>query len=100
MMLMPQAIKAQCCAVDTQKLAELLVKEKKAGVLNDSVFTDFFKNYGLQYSRLTNGHGEIGFFKKYSHKGESYTMTVSFLPTYEDKGLFAGTGTNCIAIGY
>ena len=143
-MLAAYTAKAQCRDLDTQKLAELLVKEKKAGVQNDSVFTDFFRSCGLQYGKLSKGRGEMGFFKKYSLKGESYTMTVSFLPTNEDKGknhrllriitgehhtwwwmilklqafgmkmkegqgdrhdmkgkgLFAGTGTNSIAIGY
>ena len=143
-MLAAHTAKAQSREFDIQKLAELLVKEKKAGVQNDSVFTDFFRSCGLQYGKLPKGHGEMGFFKKYSFKGESYTMMVSFHPTYEDKGkihrslkittgehhtwwrmilklqafgmkmkegydnrhdlkgkgLFAGTGTNSIAIGY
>ena len=143
-MLAVHTAEAQCRDLDTQKLAELLVNEKKAGALNDSVFTDFFRSCGLQYGQLPKGHGEMGFFKKYSLRGKSYTMTVSFLPTYEDKGknhrllrittgehhtwwwmilklkafgmkmkegqgdrhdlkgkgLFAGTGTNSIAIGY
>ena len=143
-MLAVYTAKAQSHELDIQKLAELLVKEKKAGVRNDSVFTDFFRSCGFLYGRLPNGHGKMGYFKKYSFKGESYTMMVSFLPTYEDKGkihrslditmgehhtwwrmilklqafgmkmkegfsnrhdlkgkgLFAGTGTNSIAIGY
>lgn len=85
-MLAVHTAEAQCCDFDTQKLAELLVKEKKAGALNDSVFTDFFRSCGLQYGKLSKGRGEMGFFKNYSLKGDSYTMTVSFLPTYEDKG--------------
>ena len=144
MVLMAHTAKAQSSELDIQKLAELLVKEKKAGAQNDTIFTDFFRSCGLQYGKLPKGHGEMGFFKEYSFKGESYTMTVSFLPTYEDKGkihrslrittgehhtwwrmilklqafgmkmkegqgdrhdlkgkgLFAGTGTNSIAIGY
>ena len=47
MVMAVQTVKAQCRDLDTQKLAELLVKEKKAGTLNDSIFMDFFKSCGL-----------------------------------------------------
>lgn len=144
MMLMSQAINAQCRDLDTKKLAEMLKLEKKTGVQNDSLFTAYFNTCGLQYGRLPKGHGEMGYFKEYSLGGKSYTMTVSFLPINDDegkghrlisittgehhtwwwmvlrlqafgmkmkegqgdrhdlkgKGLFAGTGTNSIAIGY
>ena len=32
-----------------KELAEMLVKEKKAGVSNDSVFADFFRLCGMEY---------------------------------------------------
>ena len=144
MMLMSQATNAQCRDLDTKELAEMLRMEKKTGVQNDSLFTAYFNTCGLQYGQLPNGHREMGFHKKYTLNGKSYTMTVSFRPIDSDKGenhrlirittgehgtwwwmvlrlqafgmkmkegqgdrhdlkgkgLFAGTGSNSLTIGY
>ena len=144
MLLTSQATKAQCRDLDTKELAEMLNTEKKAGVQNDSLFTAYFNTCGLQYGQLPNGHREMGFRKKYTLNGKSYTMTVSFRPIDSDKGenhrlirittgehgtwwwmilrlqafgmnmkegqgdfhdlkgkgLFAGTGSNSLTIGY
>ena len=144
MVMAVHTVKAQCRDLDTQKLAELLVKEKKAGTLNDSIFMDFFRSCGLQYRELYSGHGQREYHKQYSYHDRPYTMTITMRTRKTDdgkhhrtisiavgenhtwwwmivklkafgmkmkegqgdfhdlkgKGLFAGTGTNSIAIGY
>ena len=86
MVMAVHTVKAQCRDLDTQKLAELLVKEKKAGTLNDSLFTDFFRCCGLQYGELPNGHGKRGYHKQYSYLDEPYTMTITMRTRKTDDG--------------
>ena len=86
MVMAVQTVKAQCRDLDTQKLAELLVKEKKAGTLNDSIFIDFFRICGLQYGELPNSHGKRGYHKQYYYLDEPYAMTVTMRTRKTDDG--------------
>ena len=86
MVMAVQTVKAQCRDLDTQKLAELLVKEKKAGTLNDSIFMDFFKSCGLQYGELPNRHNIRGYHKQYSYLDGPYTMTITMRTRKTDDG--------------
>ena len=60
---------------DTKELAELLVKEKKAGEPNDSAFAVFFQQSGMEYGELPNERGKEGFYKTYSNR--NYLKVVS-----------------------
>jgi len=86
MVMTVHTVKAQCRDLDTQKLAELLVKEKKAGTLNDSIFTDFFRNCGLQYGKFPNGQGKREYHKQYSYLDEHYAMTITMRTRKTDDG--------------
>ena len=55
--------------LDTKKLAELLVKEKKAGVPNDSVFADFFHRCGMEYGELPKEYRDFLEYKYYVWEG-------------------------------
>ena len=55
--------------LDTKKLAELLVKEKRVGEPNDSAFADFFRRCGMEYGELP----EVDSFLEYKyHVSEGY----------------------------
>ena len=75
---------------DTKELAELLVKEKRAGEPNDSAFADFFRRCGLEYGELPKGDSFLeykylvreGYYKIYIDK--AFIMAISVYHESED----------------
>ena len=75
---------------DTKELAELLVKEKRAGESNDSTFADFFRRCGMEYGELPEGdsfleykyHVSEGYYKIYLEK--TYIKVISIYDKSEE----------------
>ncbi len=78
---------------DTKELAELLVKEKRAGESNDSAFADFFRRCGMEFGELPEGdnfmeykyHVSEGYYKIY--KGKAFIKAISVYDKSEEGNL-------------
>lgn len=72
--------------LDTKELAELLMKEKRVGVPNDSAFADFFRRCGMEYGELPEGdrfleykyHVSEGYYKIYKEKASIKAISVYY----------------------